>query len=171
MTYINQNQNILNTKKVSYIGILSALAVIISLLDNLIVIPIAGSKLGLSNIIILLALYKFNGLYAFTILIIRILVVGFLFQGVTGIIYSFSGGLLAFAIMYLAKNTNLFSVIGVSILGSTFHHVGQITCAVILMNNNMIYSYLPMLVLISLVTGYLTGFITIIVLKHLQNIH
>lgn len=120
-------------------------------------IPIQGVKLGLCNIVVLIALYTYGAEFALIINIARILIMGLLFGGVYSMIYSLAGGITSFIVMYLCKKTNLFSKTGVSISGAIVHNIAQIAVAVILLKNTGILLYLPVLIISGVVTGSLIG--------------
>lgn len=122
---------------------------------------IPGLKLGLANIIIIIVLYKYEFKDVLFVSIMRVVVVGILRTGLFSINFFFSlfGSLFSVVSMFLIKKTKL-SMIGVSIVGSIFHSVGQIIIAILLLkNNNMIY-YLPWLVFFSIPTGLFVGYIS-----------
>ena len=61
--------------------------------------------------------------------------------------------------MYLFKKTKL-SVIGVSIIGSLFHSIGQVLVGVLFLNNYNVMYYLPYLLIFSIPTGIVIGIIS-----------
>ena len=68
-------------KKAAYLGVFTALAMIFSYLESLIPLPIGipGIKLGLANLLIVVALYKIGTREAFAISVVRIVLSGFIF--------------------------------------------------------------------------------------------
>ena len=96
--------------RVALSSVMTTLALIFSYVEALIPFNfgIPGIKLGLSNLVILIALYRLGAGYAFTINMIRILLSGLLFGGVSAMLYSLAGGLLSFAVMFLLVKTKLF---------------------------------------------------------------
>ena len=153
-----------NIKYIPLCGVLIALALALSygerFLPLQLLIPLPGVKLGLANIVTLLALYLFPTRYAFMILIPRCLLGAAFGGGITGLLFSLWGGLLALSAMALAKKVPLFSIYGVSILGAAAHNVGQILAAMVLMRSYYIAAYLPWLLAVGLFTGLVTGGIT-----------
>ena len=149
-------------KKITICGVLSSLAIVVSVLERLVPIqvwiPIPGIKLGIANCIILFALCKMGFRYAFPIMLCKCLVVGFLFTGFTSLIYSLSGGILSLIGMFiLLRFSKNFSIYGISVAGAALHSVGQIVSAYFMMNSVHIFSYLSVLLLVSIVTGLLVG--------------
>ena len=121
------------------------------------VIPLPGVKLGLANVVTLVVLYRLKPRYAFGVLIPRCILGAVFGGGITGLLFSLTGGLLALATMLLAKQAPVFSVYGVSILGAAAHNIGQICAAVVLLRSVYVAAYLPWLLLVAIVTGILTG--------------
>ena len=121
------------------------------------VIPLPGIKLGLANIVMLLALQLFHIRYAYWILIPRCILGAAFGGGITGLVFSVCGGLLAVTVMAFLKRVKLFSVYGVSVLGAAAHSIGQVLAAMVLMHSAYIGAYLPYLLVASTVTGLLTG--------------
>ena len=148
-------------KKIALCAILTALALALSYMERFIplqlVIPIPGFKLGLANIVTLTALFLLKTKYAFAILAVRCILGAVFGGGITGLAFSLCGGLLAMTAMALIKQTNLFSVYGISVLGASAHNVGQILAAMVLMHSVYVGAYLPWLLLMGIATGLLTG--------------
>lgn len=147
------------TKKVAYCAMLTALAMIFGYVEALIPFGfgIPGIKLGIANIVIVLALYMFPAYQVFMIQLARIVLVSFLFGNMSMMIYSLAGGILSFLVMLLLKKTKEFSVTGVSIAGGVSHNIGQLAVAVLVVQNIRIAFYLPVLMASGLLTGCLIG--------------
>lgn len=147
--------------KVATYGMLIALAFVFSYIEFLIPIPlpvyIPGLKLGLANIVVLVALYSLGVKEAFVISCVRVILVGFTFGNMFGILYSLAGGILSWIIMSIMKKVTSFSVIGVSIAGGIAHNIGQIIMASIVMETTGMIGYLPILLISGTITGILTG--------------
>lgn len=150
----------LNTAKLTLAAMLSCLALIFTYIEFLMPISlgIPGIKLGLANIVIIIALYGLNLKYAMSINVIRIFMAGLLFSGTFGIIYSMAGATISFIAMVFLKKTDKFSIVGVSMGGGVFHNLGQIALAAQLVSNNKIFYYFPVLLFAGLVTGISMGF-------------
>lgn len=108
-----------NAKKITTAALLAALALIFSYIEVLIPFNfgIPGIKLGIANLVVIIALYYLGAHYALLINLIRIFIGGLLFSGLFGALYSLAGALLSMFVMILLKKTDLFSVTGVSIAG------------------------------------------------------
>ena len=126
-------------------AVLASLTLIFSYIEMLIPFNfgIPGIKLGLSNLVILVALYSLGPGYAFIINMVRILLSGLLFSGMSAMLYSLAGGILSFLVMFLLMKTGLFSPVGVSLAGGVFHNVGQLIVAALVTETAKIFLYLP----------------------------
>lgn len=148
-------------KEVAFLGMMTAVAIIATYVERLLPSPVPavpGIKLGVANVVILTLLYIFNAKSAVLVNMTRIVLVGLMFSGVYGMIYSLSGGMLSFGVMYLAKRSEKLSIIGVSILGGIFHNVGQIIIAAAVLRTKELFYYLPVLLVSGVITGILVGY-------------
>ena len=156
-----------HSKRLATIALLTTLALIFSYIEAILPfnIGIPGVKLGIANIVVIIALYFIDARSALTINLIRIFLAGFLFSGVFGIIYSLAGGLLSFAVMTMLKKTDLFSVIGVSVAGGVMHNLGQLITAALIVENAAMFIYFPVLLFSGIICGIINGVVCAIVIK------
>ena len=119
--------------RVAFFGVFVALALIFSYVESLIPIQIGipGVKLGLANLIIVIALYKMSLKEAYLLSVTRVVLSGFIFGNLFSILYSLAGGLLSLSVMALLKKHGDFSVIGISIAGGVSHNIGQLAIAMV----------------------------------------
>ena len=157
------------TSKLTIAALMAALALIFSYIEVLIPFNfgIPGIKLGIANLVIIVALYYLGTRYALLINVIRILIGGLLFSGVFGMLYSMAGALLSMLVMVLVKKCGLFSVTGVSMAGGVAHNLGQLLFAAFLVSNLKIFVYFPVLVISGVVSGAVIGILAYLVLKKL----
>lgn len=153
-------------------GVFIALALIFSYVELLIPINfgIPGAKLGLANLVIVIVLYKTDWKEALLLSVVRIILAGFLFGNLFGILYSLAGGILSLAVMTLLKKTGAFSVIGVSMAGGVSHNVGQLIIAMLVVETYAVGYYLPVLLITGLITGTLIGIAGREMLKRIDRI-
>ena len=150
------------SKKLSLVGILTALAVVLAVLEQYIpiqlILPLPGIKLGIANTVTLTALKKINFKCAFAILMVRCSLVALLFGTPISLAMSLSGGLLSLCAMWLLlRRQTWFSIYGVSIAGAAMHNVGQVACACVVLKSIYVFGYLPILLFSAFVTGVLIG--------------
>ena len=159
--------------KVAYFGVFTALALIFSYVETLIPINfgIPGVKLGLANLIIVIALYKMRLREVYLLSIVRVLLSGFIFGNYFSIIYSLAGGLLSLTVMAVFKRKDGFSIMGISIAGGVFHNVGQLIVAMFVVETFSVAYYVPVLLIAGMITGLLIGIVSNEMLKRLVNVH
>ena len=164
-----------STKRLVQSAVLVSLALALSYAERFIplqmLIPLPGVKLGLANVVTLIALYLLGTKSAFAILILRCVMGAVFGGGITGLAFSLTGGILSMTVMALCKNAPALSVYGVSILGAAAHNIGQILAAMVLMNSVYIGLYLAYLLMVALFTGFATGAACAGVLRILKTVN
>lgn len=155
--------------KAAYLGVFTALALIFSYIETLLPLHpgIPGAKLGVANLVVVVALYKMGVREALAVSAARIVLAGFLFGNLVSILYSLAGGLLSFAAMVFVKEKDIFSVYGVSMTGGVFHNMGQIAAAMAVLDSYSVTYYIPALLVIGLFTGTIIGTAAAEMLKRL----
>lgn len=158
--------------RVAFLGMLLGLAFVLAYVESLIpfFIGIYGIKLGLANLVVMIALYNLGNKEAFIIAVARIVLVGFTFGNLFSMLYSLAGGLLSYAVMLLGKKSNFFSMKGVSVLGGIFHNVGQILVAMWVVENEKILFYLPVLIISGVLTGAMIGILSGIITNRVSKV-
>ena len=160
-------------KKFTRLSMLLALSVVLNIVESFIPFfngTIPGLKIGLANTVILFVLYFYSFKDAMTLSILRVLLVGILRTGLFSItsLFSFGGALISIVMMFLSKKFTKLSIIGVSIIGSISHAIGQIIVAILLVKNINIVYYLPWILLFAIPFGILVGFISKEMLKYFK---
>lgn len=156
-------------KQITEYGLLLALAMVLSYVETLVPLSFAvpGVKLGLANIVVLFALYRLGISQAFIISLLRVLLVSFMFGNAFSLIYSLSGAILSFGIMVLLKKSGGFSPAGVGVGGGVAHNIGQILCAMVLLETGGLIYYLPVLLISGTIAGVLIGLTAGMIIKRL----
>jgi heptaprenyl diphosphate synthase len=152
-------------------AMLVSLALVLAIVERWIplelLVPIPGLKLGLANIVTLVALLRLRPSDALIILFVRILIMGTI-TGLTAMLFSLGGGMLALLTMWLLSywEDKLFSAIGISLAGAAAHNIGQVLVAGLVMGEPLlIITYLPALLLTGIGTGLLTGVAAVPVIR------
>lgn len=160
-------------KKITWAAILVTLGVLLSIIENMVPlpIPVPGVKIGLANLIILLGFEILSPLEVLMVSAFRVLLVGMLFGGFSSMIYAGFGALLSYCLMLMIRILlkDRVSQIGISIMGAIGHNTGQICAAMVMLGSYKILSYLPILMVSGIMTGFITGFFANYVLKHLSK--
>lgn len=150
------------TRRVAVNGMFLTLAIVVSYIEVLLPIPVGipGIKIGLANGVIMVLLYFTTWKRAFFISVLRILLAGLLFGNPMTIVYSLAGAILSIIVMAFLKRTGGFSAVGLSVAGGVAHNLGQLSVAVLLMENVRIYYYAPVLLVTGTVAGIAIGALT-----------
>ncbi len=157
-------------KKVALFGVLIALAFVFSYVEAMFPFTflVPGMKIGLANLIVVITMYLMGTGAAFTVSIVRIILVGFTFGNLSTMMYSMAGGLLSFAVMALCRRTSLFRTEGVSMAGGVAHNVGQLMVAAAVIESAAMFYYVPVLLVSGLVTGGVIGFLAEQVMRRIR---
>ena len=151
----------MKTRQLTLCALLAAVALALSYVEGMLPLPVPlpGFKLGLANIVTLFALYTLGAPSALSILLVRVLL-GAMFAGnASALIYSLLGGFAAMLTMIALSRGEKLSVYGVSIGGAAAHNCGQVAAAMLTLGNAAPAAYLPMLLIVALFSGALTGFV------------
>ncbi len=163
----------MSAKRIAKMSMLVALAIIFSYIEFLIPINLGvpGIKLGLANLVIVIALYTMNTMDVWLISILRILILGFMFGSGMSIIYSIAGAVLSLIVMCIIKRIKGFSIVGVSIAGGVCHNIGQIVVAMLVVETTEILYYMPALLVAGVITGAIIGIISKRVVRVVSKNH
>ena len=162
----------MKTKKVAFLGLAIALAMVLSFVESQIpaLVAIPGIKVGLPNLVMVFLLYKVGWKETVIVSIIRIVLVSLLFGNVQTMTFSIAGAVLSLVGMILLKKTNWFSAITVSIVGGILHNVGQIIAACLWTETAEVVFYLPVLLVSGTIAGAVIGIIAGMLVKRLEKI-
>ena len=137
----------MNVKKLTTMAMLTAISMIVFLIEAQIPLPIAipGVKLGVANVITLFAIWTLGRREAGVILLIRIVLGNLIVGSVMAMLYSLAGGLLCWV-------------------------MGQLAVAIFVSATVSIAIYAPVLFLAGIVTGFFTGQCAQAVLNHMDKL-
>lgn len=163
------------TFRIVFIGLLASQALALYTLESMIPVPFIapGAKLGLTNLITVIALYTLDSKRDVLIIIILRLLLSTMFSGnLSTFMYSATGALLSYCVMICIKSIekDKISIIGVSASGAFFHNVGQLIVASAVLNNIAIMLYLPILSIAGIGTGIFIGITSNFVVKHMSKL-
>lgn len=161
----------MKAKKIALLGVLCAVAMVMSYLETFIPTPHPAIKIGLPNVIIIFILYKIGIKEAVAVSLIRVLLVSIIFGSLgSSLPYSLAGAALSLAVMILLKQFKVFSTISVSIVGGIMHNVGQIIVSCIIMGTSEIAYLLPALAITAIISGSLVGIAGHLLIKKVKKI-
>lgn len=149
------------THKIALRGMLIAVAFVLSWLEAQLpplgMVP--GVKLGLTNLAVLIAVYRLGTADAMMINIVRILLVSFTFGNMFSLWYSLAGGMLSTIVMLALHRTGKFHLLVVSIAGGVVHNIGQILVAMVVLGSSGVVYYMGVLWFSGMIAGALVGLI------------
>ena len=162
----------MDSKRIARYALLVALAMVLSWLESLVPLSVAipGMKLGLTNLVVLFALYRMSAADALTISLVRVVLVSITFGNAYAFAYSFAGAVLSFVIMLALKKSGKFSTVGVSVAGGVGHNLGQIGIAALVLETGGIFLYLPALMLSGTAAGVCIGIVGGLITERLKKI-
>ena len=133
--------------KTARYALLTALAMVLSWLESLLVFPglLPGMKVGLTNIVVLFALYRMGLRDAVWISLARVLLASMTFGNAYSFSYSLAGAALSLAVMAGLKKRDKFSLLGVSAAGGVCHNLGKLAVAAAVLETARLGWYLPAL--------------------------
>ena len=157
-------------RKVALCGLLTAIMLVLGYIESLIHIGIPGIKLGLSNSVLIYAVYMLDIPTAFVLMLLKVVLSGLLFGGVQAMAYALAGGLLSLTAMSLLSRSRRIHPVTVSVAGGVMHNVGQVGMAMLILHTEKLLYYMAVLMLSGLACGLLTGVAAAAVMKHLKTI-
>ena len=168
--YKKEKTKISSSRMMALCGIFIALAMVLSYLESLVPISFAipGIKLGLANIVTIIALVKLGLKPALIISVGRVLLSGLLFGNPATIMYSMAGALLSIAVMFIVRKLKLLAITGTSVCGAVAHNLGQLIVAAIVIENTKIFYYMAVLSVSGIIAGILIGLLAGIIIKNIN---
>ncbi len=163
------------TRRVALDALLISLAIILSYVEVLLplnaLIPLPGFKLGLANLVVLVAFCRISTADAAVISTARILLMGLLFGSIVSLYFSVMGGLLSFLMMLLLARLGKYcSFFGVCVLCAAMHNCGQLIAAATLYGFSVVVSYLPVLLIASVIYGGIVGSLLNLIMPKLDAV-
>lgn len=163
----------MKTKKLTSLALCACVALILSYIESLLpplFSAVQGVKMGLANIMIIFALYRYGWRAAGAVSITRIVLSALLFGNAWSLAYSICGGALSLLLMAILKKTDRFSYVGVSIVGGISHNAGQVLLAMIALKTREIGFYMIILSFSGIVSGILVGLAAALMLKYVKKV-
>ena len=159
------------TRRIALCGLLIAMMLVLGFVESRIPINagIPGIKLGLSNGVLIFAVYMLDIPTAWMLMALKVTLSGLLFGGFNTIMYALAGGVLSMVCMSLLSRVKGMHPITVSMAGGVAHNVGQVALAMVILQTPQLLYYMAVLMLVGLACGALTGVVASSVMKHLKT--
>ena len=166
-----RRNNRFNVQRTALCGLLTAMMLVLGFIESL--IPVAagvpGIKLGLSNGVLIFALYMLDAPTAFVLMIVKVVLSGLMFGGVSAMMYAMAGGVMSMLTMMLLKKFHFHLVI-ISMFGAVMHNVGQVLMAMLILQTPKLMYYMAILMFVGLATGAVTGVAANATIKHIKKL-
>ncbi len=162
-----------SAQRVAISGLLTSLMLVLGLIERQFPLTAAvpGVKVGLANSVLLYSLYMLGIKQSIVLMLLKALMSWLIYTNMNAMLYSLMGGTLSLLAMVLLFRMKGVSIIGVSAIGAVFFNIGQILMAVWMLNTpQLLFTYLPILMVSGVVTGVLTGVVAKMVMNHLKSI-
>lgn len=160
--------NAIRAEKLTRLALLTAVALILFVIELQIPlpIPIAGVKLGLSNIVTLIAVYRFSIGEAAAMLTARVLLGCLIGGNPTALFYSLAGAVFCMLAMLSLRRTIPERFLWLnSLIGAAFHNLGQLCAAALLLGSLAVFAYFPILLIAGGIAGVFTGICAALLLR------
>ena len=153
--------------RVALAGLLLAMMLVLGYVESLMPLNIGvpGIKLGLSNGVLIFAVYCLNIPTAYVLMTLKVLLSGLMFGGVSAMLYAFSGGILSLTVMCLLSDIKGIRPELVGIAGGACHNIGQLLMAMLVMQTTSLAGYILILLPAGMICGVLTGICARAVMK------
>ncbi len=153
-------------RRVALVGLLTALMLVLGYIESLLPIPLGvpGVKLGLSNSVLLYALYALGGKATWGLMLVKVALSALLFGSPSAVLFSLAGGVLSVLGMLLCRR--YLGIQAVSVAGAVLHNVGQVLVAMLTLGARPQWLYyMAVLALVGVGTGLVTGCVAALVMK------
>lgn len=158
-------------RRAALYGVLTAAALVCGYLELLIPLPVTvpGVKLGLGNVVILMALERLGARAGLFLMFIKVIASTLLFANLQMLAFSLAGGLLSWAVMALAVRSGAFSTVATSVLGGLAHNAGQLMAVAALLSSRVALVNMPVLAVSGVLCGAAVGVAARLVLRALPR--
>lgn len=168
----DNSNNRISVKHITFYSLLVALCLIVGYIEGVLSISLAaivpGVKIGLSNAIVLMLVYRGDTKGAWAVNIVRICLSALLFGSPVSFVFSLSGGIASLLMASVLSRFKLVSAIGTSIAGAVVHNIFQCVAASFFVGVGVV-RILPLLILLGAVCGAFCGVLLQLVLKKVKT--
>ena len=160
------------TLRVTQCGMLLALMLVLGFVESRLPVPggVPGIKLGLSNGVLIFAVYLLDIPTSYTLMLLKVLLSAMTFGNFDAFWYALAGGLLSLTLMVLVSRVKGVNIVVVSMLGGLAHNVGQVLLAMYKLHlPPQILVYMAILMVAGVVTGCATGVAATGIIRRFQK--
>lgn len=156
------------TQSMSFLAMLSAMAIVLNMIENMLALPL-GVRIGMANIMALIVVHIYGVKEMIFVNLLRVVVSGLL----SGIILSYPwwmsvGGVTLSSLMLMTVYKHS-SFMFTGVMCAIAHSVGQILVLSFFLTSSAFMPYLGIMIIMSIITGILTGKVSEIATKRLKR--
>ena len=166
-------KNSYTPKKIGIMAVFIAIGLVLQYVESRIsILSIPGGKLGLANAVSIINIFMFGGKNALIIAILRATLTSLMVSGIATLPYGVLGAIFSILVMALSKKYFYpqVSIIGISVLGAAFHNIAQLLVAFLQYGSPYVFSYLPGLMVMGVLSGIVTGYTAMVFSKRALKI-
>jgi heptaprenyl diphosphate synthase len=167
---MSQRDNRDRVQRLTLSGVLLGVMLVLGAVEHALPsFALPGVKLGLSNSVLIFAIYMLDLPTAWILMALKVSLSGFLFGNLSAMMYAFAGGVLSMLAMSLLSRIRKLSLVVVSVAGGVMHNVGQVLMAMLILRTPGLAYYMLPLTGAGVACGALTGVAATLVLKHIRQ--
>lgn len=173
----------MTVKKITLLAVFICFAGALSALETMLppIVPVAGIRVGLGNIVTLFILYtggQWRAYDAYITAVLRCFLAALITGTLLSAVYGLVGGVLACTAMLTAKtlfpkdsenHADIKFLPFTGICGAVFHIGGQMLTAVVIYGSKFVLAYTPIFLASAVVGGTFTGICTMLLFKKLPK--
>ena len=161
----------MSTRRVALSALLLSTMLVLGYFESMLPSPsVPGIKIGLSNSVLIFAVYMLNIPSAFLLMVLKVVLSGLMFGGVSAMMFAMAGGVLSMVLMCALSKVKGIHPIVVSMVGGVGHNVGQVAMAMLILNTDKLVYYMAVLMLVGMACGMLTGFAATRVMAYMKHV-
>ena len=166
----NSGERMFVARRIVLLGLFVSLALVLSWAENFLPLPgfLPGAKLGLANLVTLLALYLLPSWHDAALVLFLRVVLGSLVAGGGAFWYSAVGAAVSFPLMCVLRRFGI-GAVGVSAAGGIAHNMGQLAAAMLVLRTFVLAAYAPILAAAGLAAGVAVGLLAAALLRRLKG--
>ncbi len=167
---MSQRDNRDRVQRLTLSGVLLGVMLVLGAVEHALPsFALPGVKLGLSNSVLIFAIYMLDLPTAWILMALKVSLSGFLFGNLSAMMYAFAGGVLSMLAMSLLSRIRKLPLVAVSVAGGVMHNVGQVLIAMLILRTPGLAYYMLPLTGAGVACGALTGVAATLVLKHIRQ--
>lgn len=159
----------MKVQKMVELAFLCAAGIVLQIIESFIptswIVP--GFKIGFANVAALFVLKEYGIRSMWLVNSLRVFLAALLQGTLFSVAFwiSAAGALFSMVAMSIGSKSKVFSLYGISVLGASFHSIGQVLMVTWLYQQYFMQLFLPVLLALSIVSGLCIGFLSQLLIR------